>query len=368
MKKTKLISGIVVVLIGVFGILGVILSPDSAHSIDKKINFSHLKHKDLAECSTCHTAETSESANDNLRPKPEVCASCHEEKDVRTYWNIEESVKLTDVVLEHKNRHLIFSHKFHVTTAKAECQSCHGALLTEKEGVSGYPDMSICFECHNNANKTAPVSSSSDAMKTGSKFVVTKACEACHTTLAGLYPKSHRYSNYMQDHGKFAMVGGAEQECAACHSQNFCQECHSPYDNVPAPSSSKNFAMPYSPRGETVDNPDRLTLQKRHNLTYRYTHGFDARVQSSRCFTCHEQETFCTPCHRNGYDAAGVRIVPQSHQIAGFVTLGGNKSMNRHAKLAAMNIESCVTCHNVEGADPICATCHSNGFVPKGGD
>lgn len=373
MKHTKLITGLLILFVIVFGVSLILVSPGVVQSSEKKINFSHQKHKDLAECNTCHTtADASERADENLFPKPDVCASCHEEKDIRSYWNLDESVKLADVSLPHKNRHLVFSHKFHLTTAKMDCKKCHGILLTaenEKE-VSGIPGMTVCTDCHTNANKNAPIIKAvpDTSAKAPGKFVATLACEACHTTLAGLHPKNHRYANFRQDHGKFAMVGGNEQECAACHSQSFCQGCHTPYNKVQSVGAVKNYNVPQSPNNEPIDSPDRLDIQKVHNLTYRFTHGFDARAQSSRCFICHEQESFCTPCHQNGYDEAGVRIITQSHQLAGFVTLGGNKAMNRHGKLAAMNIESCVTCHNVDGADPICATCHGNGFGPKGGN
>jgi hypothetical protein len=28
-----------------------------------------------------------------------------------------------------------------------------------------------------------------------------------------------------------------------------------------------------------------------------------------------------------------------------------------------MDLESCTTCHDVDGADPVCAVCHSTGLV-----
>lgn len=330
----------------------------------KRIAFSHQKHKDLAECGTCHAAAASELATDNIFPKPEACLGCHEEKDVRKYWNLADDAKVADASLPRADRHLIFSHKFHVEKTRLECQHCHSALFTaaDEEAVSGIPEMTLCAECHNNANRSLL-----GANETKNEFVATSACEACHTTLAGLHPKNHRIAEFAKEHGKFAMMGENEQECAACHSVSFCQECHSPYDRVNDAATTKNFAVPSSPRGQTIDNADRLSLQKRHNLTYRFTHGFDARAQASKCEICHSQETFCTPCHRNGFDEAGIRILPQSHQLAGFASPAPGRANNRHAKLAEMSIEACAVCHNVEGADPICVTCHETGIAPKGG-
>jgi hypothetical protein len=158
------------------------------------------------------------------------------------------------------------------------------------------------------------------------------------------------------------MIGEADRNCAVCHSTSFCQECHTPTNDAASGGAYINAW----PRGEKMDDGDLLTVQKVHSLTYRYTHGFDARAQSSRCATCHDHDSFCTPCHRGGYDATGVRIVPQSHQMAGFATVGGGEALNRHGKLAKRDIENCVTCHDVDGADPLCAVCHSSGAV-KGG-
>ena len=139
-----------------------------------------------------------------------------------------------------------------------------------------------------------------------------------------------------------------------------------PGSTVEVQIGSDNFYVNGWPRGEKIDDERVLTVQKAHPFGYTYTHGFDARAKSVRCETCHEQESFCAPCHENGYDATGRRIVPQSHQLAGFALVGGGKAQNRHGRLAMMDIESCVTCHNVEGGDPVCSACHSTGAVTGG--
>jgi hypothetical protein len=166
-------------------------------------------------------------------------------------------------------------------------------------------------------------------------------------------------------HGRWADKGDDETSCGACHAPAFCAGCHEPTNDVPARSSTAWYQSAW-PRGERMDDAAELTVQQVHSLTYRYTHGFDARAQSTRCATCHDADRFCTPCHRNGYDATGTRIVPQSHQLAGFASAGGGKALNRHAKLAEMDIERCATCHNIDGGDPVCAVCHSTGIAPVG--
>lgn len=348
------ILSIAIALSAIAVIAAVLSVPRGASAGDGEIMFSHTLHADMAECSTCHSALESESATDNLLPTPSKCAECHDESDVRSYWSLDEDVDLSTYRLPVENRRLYFSHKQHAGGFEMECASCHGAILADED--SGIPAMDVCSRCHNNADATVPiVASAADEPMT---IPATNQCEACHTTLAGLYPENHLVPNFTQEHGKFAMNGEADRDCAVCHSESFCQECHTPTNDVPGMVDADHFYIDAWPRGEKMDDADELTVQKAHSLTYRYTHGFDARAKSTRCETCHEPETFCTPCHENGYDATGVRIVPQSHQLAGFVMAGGGKALNRHGKLAEIDIESCATCHNVDGGDPICAGCH----------
>jgi predicted CXXCH cytochrome family protein len=344
-------------------VIGAVLttSPTGVVAGDGGVVFSHAIHKDLAECSACHNAADSEAAGDNLMPTPESCIGCHEDADVRGYWSLSEDDDLTAQVLQVKDRRLIFSHKQHAEMEQS-CGVCHGGIVANED--SAYPSMDICSRCHNDADATALIKRGSEDI--AKVIPASNRCESCHTTLAGLYPQNHMTADFISNHGKFAMNGEASRDCASCHSQSFCQECHTPSNSVPSGIAADRFYNPASPRGEKMDRPDVLTVQKAHPLTYRYTHGFDARAKSSRCETCHEPESFCQPCHQNGHDATGMRIVPQSHQLAGFVALGGGSAMNRHGKLAKMDMESCATCHNLDGGDPICAACHNTGVVTGG--
>jgi hypothetical protein len=346
------------------GVLVAALTSEPVQVIADKggVMFSHAAHKELADCATCHNAGESSLATDNLLPSASVCASCHEAADVRTYWSLAEDANLETTVLPVRDRKLHFSHAAHTKGTSLNCESCHGAILADD--ASGMPSMETCYTCHNNAEKIVPINT--PHVKGVASVPAGNQCEACHVTLAGLIPANHRVSNFQQFHGKLAAEGEADRDCAVCHSTSFCQSCHTPTNGVPAGVKADAFYQAAHPRGEKIDDGKLLTLQGAHSLTYRYTHGFDARAQSSRCATCHETESFCATCHQNGYDASGVRIVPQSHQLAGFVSLTGGKLMNRHGKLAQMDMESCATCHQVDGGDPICAPCHSTGLV-KGG-
>jgi hypothetical protein len=100
-------------------------------------------------------------------------------------------------------------------------------------------------------------------------------------------------------------------------------------------------------------------------MGYRFTHGLDAQSKSFECKTCHEPQTFCAPCHQSGGDVI-TGIAPQSHRQAGFTTLGVNTGGGLHSVLAKKDIEACVSCHDVEGRDPVCLTCHFDNDGIKG--
>ncbi|NOY05870.1 MAG: hypothetical protein GXO82_04460, partial [Chlorobi bacterium] len=301
---------------------------------------------------------------DNLVPKPEVCVDCHDEPDVRGFWNLTAHDPLDKSYITPVDRGLYFNHKRHTDDLAMECTVCH-AGITVAENTAGrnpYPSMETCTSCHNSARAEVPATAAVTRTTNA-----TGTCENCHVTLAGLIPTTHRRVNWQKNHGRIALMTAEQEKCASCHSTSFCQECHAPGNIVPFPSGEDNFAMPFNARPGSMDDGKNLTLQFRHSLNYRYTHGFDARAQSSRCTTCHERESFCTPCHQNGLDGNGARILPQSHQLAGWasVPIPGTSSLNRHARAANMDLESCVTCHDVQGQDPVCAVCHSSGVVPR---
>jgi hypothetical protein len=151
-----------------------------------------------------------------------------------------------------------------------------------------------------------------------------------------------------------------------CHSDNFCQVCHSPV-SYNGTNSKDNFNVEYYTKENGV-RTDRAALQKLsnvHNMGYKFNHGLDAQTKSFECKSCHETESFCVSCHQNGGDLV-TGILPQSHQQAGFTTIGVNTGGGLHSELAKKDIEACVSCHDVQGNDPVCITCHFDNDGVKG--
>ena len=312
------------------------------------IKFNHKLHSvDAAiKCEDCHTkATTSTSSKDNLNPKKKDCESCHDVKNTKEcnlchYDNVYKKLRSSD-------REIIFSHKEHVGNQK--CTDCHkglDAVKFSKESEGGFPNMESCYKCHD--NKTA----SSD-------------CENCHNNLTNLTPKTHLKTNFLNEHTMVAGVS-SKNNCMMCHSDNFCQACHSPL-NYSGNNTKDNFYAPYYTKdnGTRTDRGDLQKLTTAHNLNYLYTHGLDANQKSFECNTCHSPVDFCASCHQNGGNTV-TGIAPQSHQQPNFATMDASTGGGTHSQLARRDLESCQSCHDAPGQDPVCVQCHLNNNVING--
>ncbi|MBE2280631.1 MAG: cytochrome C [Ignavibacteriaceae bacterium] len=309
------------------------------------IKFSHALHSELVSCEDCHsTVAKSVSLKDNLLPDKQMCATCHDVEDSDEcstchYDGVYE--KLTKV-----ESGLIYSHAQHAVTPsgkKTECLDCHKGI--ENADVkfarnSFNPKMETCYTCH------------------GETKLATNACESCHIETASLIPKNHISSNFMLSH-KF-LATASDANCEMCHNNNSCEDCHTGTTGITEENSKTRFYQPYG-TATYVDGVNQQKITKVHGLNYRYFHSIDAKSKSSECYTCHQPETFCSECHAShGGDFALAGMVPNSHTQPNFVTIGRGSGGGQHAILAKRDIERCVSCHDTQGADPACITCHAD--------
>jgi c(7)-type cytochrome triheme protein len=326
------------------------VSDKKVYDNSKIIKFDHQLHiKDAGvKCEDCHTyAIESVSAKDNLNPKKKDCESCHDVKDTKQcnlchYDNVYKKLKSSD-------RELVFSHKEHMKDQK--CTDCHKGLDAVKfsgQGASSMPDMENCYSCHNNEKAS-------------------NNCETCHSNLSNLTPVTHLKTNFLNEHTMDAGVN-SKNNCMMCHSDNFCQTCHSPL-NFTGNNTKDNFYAPYYTKdnGTRTDRGELQKLSTAHNLNYLYTHGLDANQKSFECNTCHNPVDFCSSCHQSGGNII-TGIAPSSHQQPNFATMDASNGGGLHSQLARRDIESCQSCHDVAGQDPVCAQCHLNPNIINGKD
>jgi hypothetical protein len=322
--------------------------PDSGD--EKALKFSHTFHvKDAGvACADCHPeAAKSTMPSNNLRAGHDQCKACHEEQltDKCGYCHLNPD----DIQpVQPAQRPFHFSHAQHLSMQKVECVTCHTGIDEATIATAkNMPSMELCVTCHNNVK--AP-----------------STCEGCHVTLAGFIPKDHLAADFKRDHKRLTRLGSLETGCATCHTQDFCADCHETSGLLRF--GTADLMTDPAPRGSASDGPKQMALQMVHNLNYRYTHGMDAKSRESDCYSCHSAREFCTECHTAGGALSPNGIRPAWHMGAGFATIGVGSGGGRHAEFARRDIESCVSCHDVAGADPTCVQCHVDGDGFKGTD
>ncbi len=267
------------------------------------LKFSHNFHAENADlkCEDCHVgAAASPTGGDNLLPGHAQCASCHEVESANecATCHLESTPRKYEPITQFSAK---FSHAKHAGVNIA-CESCHSGLdepLTAGKQLHA-PHMAECMSCH-------------------ADHAVKDECMVCHVAIAELRPSDHG-ADWVHRHG----LADADMtaNCAMCHTSGSdldCQACH---------------------QGDAVLTP--------HPRNYLFRHGQDAHLSDTRCATCHEQRSFCADCH------VSMNVLPADHFRPGWVSASGGA----HGEAAEFDLESCMSCHDSPGREPVCATCH----------
>jgi c(7)-type cytochrome triheme protein len=212
---------------------------------------------------------------------------------------------------------LVFSHRFHIEEAGAECGTCHEAATESASGADRLlPDMAACMQCHDEEDdcrrchpgapeEARPVPRPAEGLNFShaahlgrdlscddchegiwdSVNVLDRSlpametclrchdgrqapaeCSVCHEDLrsSGLIPRNHG-ADWLWDHRMEARANDAT--CLSCHEESRCDACH---------------------QGRV----DRAV----HDRNFRYTHSLAARGNPRQCGVCHGT-AFCQSCH-----------------------------------------------------------------------
>ena len=298
------------------------------------IKFSHEIHAALLiECVDCHTAApTSTTSQDNLLAMKSDCALCHDVSNDCQLCHFED----TYVSFEDKDPEMYFNHQLHYEELGISCQTCHENVEeTDYATDEHMPIKADCMSCHDGGQASMD-------------------CESCHMDTKTLMPASHMVANFEREHKRVVRAGAFEAECASCHMQSFCQDCHETAGLMFSETGFTRSTPMYSPEaaGKGTTSSERV-----HDANYKFTHGIDARAKRTQCQTCHDTQTFCVDCHMDGAGIARGAFKPASHDQPGFVMTTGTGG--RHAQLARRDIENCMACHDLAGEDPSCMLCHA---------
>ncbi|MEP0862629.1 MAG: cytochrome C [Ignavibacterium sp.] len=313
-----------------------------------KIKFSHSLHSELVDCQTCHSAVVESTSLKTLQlPNHDNCSTCHSvdnEEECKT-------CHINDVYepLVRKKSELIFDHSFHLNNTTMNCETCHQGLKEVDyswQAVGVNPPMENCYSCHND------------------KSIASNACESCHISTANLLPQNHKVANFTRNH-KF-MANAVDANCVMCHDNQSCNDCHVATNVITEVNLNNDFYQPYYPSNFT-DGTKLQAIRRVHDLNYRFTHGMESKGKTAECQSCHQIETFCANCHASeNTDFAVSGIIPASHLKPNFFTIGVGTGGGEHAILARRDIERCTSCHDVNGSDPTCITCHLDSDGIKG--
>ncbi len=326
----------VILIIAIFFIYSFLLFADEVQKRSEMINFSHQLHIEDAEmeCVTCHSnIEESTKANDDNFPEKDICAECHDVEDDENCNMCHVDLDIAEE-LANPARKILFNHKAHLALNEGDCAECHAGIEKVAMGDgTKIPSQEKCNSCHNGLSAS-------------------KACLICHSSETKFRPDNHN-PFWSKEH--MVEIRSGETDCAHCHTNNYCQQCHESTDLISTKILPKNFYAPLSP---TANSEKPLVLQAVHELNYRFIHQLDAFGKSSDCSICHETSTYCSECHDasdiNSQNRPNWHDGPDWGALAAAVGSGGG----RHAELARRDMERCAACHDVQGADPVCLMCH----------
>lgn len=217
-----------------------------------------------------------------------------------------------------------FRHDEHLTYIDdSPCTQCH------QEGASTIvPDLKVCLDCHDQ------------------EFVDAARVPG---------PSSHGPLWAFQHRGP---AKGETFDCASCHEQKFCLECH-----------KSGFADEQGSFGNALANV--------HRSDFHVTHPIAARTDPQLCASCHEPES-CAACH-DDFNRSDLAVRSHRRGFSDLTTSPSGLAHSRfdesqcqtchpgsvlpahewsrdHAREARKNLATCQACHP-DG--DICLKCHS---------
>ena len=127
-------------------------------------------------------------------------------------------------------------------------------------------------------------------------------------------------TGYAKAHGRAAAAG--EMQCAGCHAQKFCADCHG---------------------GEKA-------ARRYHPGNFVATHAPQAYGRETNCSGCHNAQAFCRDCHAQ----AGLAVKNSAQRSATYHN-ARPQWLLQHGQAARQDLATCATCHQ----QTYCMQCHS---------
>ena len=162
-------------------------------------------------------------------------------------------------------------------------------------------------------------------------------CKDCHN---GSGVMSNHGAFFVKEHRLLAQKAGSN--CADCHQQSFCLDCHK------GGGITTDLRKSISRSGELMPSS--------HRSDFISIHAIKAAGNTQNCYRCHESKS-CTDCHTKTQNKGSMKI--KSHRKAGTTQIYDDWNTD-HAAEARRNLQSCESCH--PEAD-VCVRCHASGRI-----
>ncbi len=271
----------------------------------------------LPGCTACHTEQTfvEQSA---ASPHADVdCVTCHVAPNIGSRFSF-----ATQLIFGMTLRVVPTAGRAISGPASAQCLSCHAPVFEGEVFARGLriqhetcAEEVTCGTCHSGtahgeAVRWLRVARMDDCLQCHNTRVVSANCGMCHDERTpsqrlgiGSFNVTHG-RQWSTTHGM-----GEKRTCAACHSSDFCVDCH-------------DLSVPHTDR-------------------FIERHADIALLGSSACLTCHRTE-FCSDCHRTP--------MPHSDEFS-----------QAHAETVRRDGEDlCRNCH----LETDCSNCHTKHVHP----
>ncbi len=370
--------------------------------------FRHLAHVEMElECGECHALPDAEEFMEVGAPRPATCFECHDGASHLAagtecsfcHLTLAKASSLTagqiagfPALPSHDRDDFIWEHGTAAAGADANCAYCHAR--------------ESCSRCHLNAGDLGPIAAlpadprlaalregepgwwptppshersdwatvhgteAAGSLESCANCHARPSCSGCHgdgapflaalpkpveggpagVQVVALRPPGHTFT-FAAEHATAAALG--LPNCAACHTEGWCSDCHAfrgtgqpPRPSVPS-ARHEDRSADQGPGVAAV--PTAETAGGFHPVDFVMRHAADAYAVRSDCTSCHSTEVFCRDCHTNlgvGDDRA----------------TRGNSFHNAqpdwllaHGKAARQGMEECATCHQQSS----CLRCHS---------
>ncbi len=281
----------------------------------------------MEQCYTCHDGEKA----------PNKCSTCHVTLGERrpTAFDPEWAAAHREEVHHSGLEACLRCHQ------QTFCDRCHREAnphardWTLRHPEEARSDPERCFTCHLAPGETAPRSAAELAF-----------CRACHSLR-----RQHSGIDWTKRHGEEALADASE--CARCHEQGWCSDCHSLTRPHPTGWRVRHVAEASRDReGCSVCHTEPFCdachrgeqgIPRSHSEDWMMAHKHSARERETSCQVCHEPD-FCRACHD--------KQAPANHDARWLAKHGPESKEDRSPCLLCHSDEQCGECHGLAMPHP----------------